>query len=341
MKTRLLRLLPPEPAHGLTLQGLNLGLAGPRVRPVASLRTSLWGLDSPSPLGLAAGFDKDGAAITPLLELGLGFVEVGTITPKPQPGNPKPRVFRAPRQRAVINRYGFNSLGHERVYRRLAKWRAMNPEAILGINLGMNKGETDPLRAYLAGVRLFESLASYLVINLSSPNTAGLRDQQTAGLSDLIKAMQDVRHGTSPLLLKLAPDLDGRQIDQIAKTAADQDLDGLILGNTTLDRPSSLPLAFAQEAGGLSGAPLTAKALRVLQAFSDRLQGRVPLIGVGGIMSGEDAVRRLKAGADLMQIYTGLLYRGPGLIREIYRAMAAAMAVAGVDSPQDLKGSPL
>lgn len=341
MRTQLLRLLPPEPAHKVTIQALKLGLGGRAPKPEAKLGTSLWGLDFPSPLGLAAGFDKDGEVMSPMLNLGLGFVEVGTITPKPQPGNPKPRVFRAPEKRGVINRYGFNSLGHASAYERLTKWRGANPEAILGVNLGMNKGEPEPLKAYLAGVELFEDLASYLVVNLSSPNTPGLRDQQTAGLGDLIKSLHNARQSSTPILIKIAPDLDEEQIDHVAKVASDTRLDGLIVSNTTLDRPDNLPAKLREEAGGLSGAPLTEKALKAMQAFYSRLNGQVPLIGVGGIMSGSDAVRRLKAGADLLQVYTGLMYRGPGLIQEINRAIAAAMAETNLRTPQDLRGLPL
>ena len=341
MRTRLLRLLPPEPAHKLTLGALKLGLGGRGAQPAASLSTSLWGLNFSSPLGLAAGFDKDGEVMSPMLNLGFGFVEVGTITPEPQLGNAKPRIFRAPEQRSVINRYGFNSLGHASALDRLTKWREANPTALLGVNVGMNKGDTAPLKAYLKGLSLFEEVASYLVVNLSSPNTPGLRDQQTAGLGDLIKTLHDSRQSATPILVKIAPDLDEEQIDHVTKTALGQQLDGLIVSNTTLDRPDTLPAQLRQEAGGLSGALLTQKALKAMQAFSSRIEGQIPLIGVGGLMSGDDAVRRLKAGADLLQVYTGLIYRGPGLIRDIHEAIVAAMAEAKVSSPQELKGLPL
>ena len=309
----MISLLPPELAHNLTLGCLQLGLGGcvGKVCPGPHLRKSLWGLSFPSPLGMAAGFDKNGTVITLLLRLGLGFVEVGTITPLPQPGNPKPRVFRIPEQQSLVNRYGFNSQGYAKVHARLSKWREDNPEAILGINLGMNRDVKNPIPGYKAGVRLFESIASYLVINLSSPNTPGLRYQQGAkNLSDLIRRLQDSRKGrtTTPILLKLSPDLIEPYIDRIAETARATSLDGLVLGNTS-----------RMIKGGLSGALLTAKAQSLLEAFHSRLQGSgVHLIGVGGIMNGEDARRRIESGADLVQVYTGLVYRGRKLLREIY-----------------------
>ena len=340
MRTRLLRLLPPEPAHTLSIRALQLGLGGRAAAPDPRLRVRLWGQDFASPLGLAAGFDKQGQVMTPLLNLGLGFVEVGTITPHPQPGNPRPRVFRAPAHQAVINRYGFNSHGHGAVLARLAAWRQANPDAPLGINLGMNKGEDKPIAAYVQGIRTFEQLATYLVINLSSPNTAGLRDQQTQGLADLIKALKDAQSLPVPLLLKIAPDLQEEDLAAMAEVMLAEQLDGLIVSNTTLARPASLPAKFAAQTGGLSGAPLTDKALATLKTMARLLDRRIPLIGVGGIMSGADAVARLRAGADLLQTYTGLMYSGPALIAEIHEAILAAMDAAGVQSPQDLKDVP-
>ena len=337
--TPLLRLLPPEPAHNLTINLLKTGLVPGSAEVDPRLATQVWGQTFRSPLGLAAGFDKQAEVMSPMLGLGFGFVEVGTLTPEPQPGNPKPRVFRAPGQKAVINRYGFNSVGQEAALPRLKKWRETHPTAALGINLGMNKGETDPLSAYKTGVRRFEELATYLVINLSSPNTQGLRDQQTQGLSDLIKGLKDSQSRPVPLLLKVAPDLDAAQIELIVKAALDQGLDGLIVSNTTLDRPDSLPTNLQTEAGGLSGAPLTSKALKTLRQFSAQIAGRMPLIGVGGIMTGQDAVDRLRAGADLLQVYTGLMYRGPALIREIHKTILDAMETSGAQSPAELKGT--
>ena len=337
MITRLLRLLPPEPAHNLTVRALSLGL-GPRAgTPDPRLAVSLWGQRFASPLGLAAGFDKHGQAMSAALNMGFGFVEIGTLTPYPQPGNPKPRVFRAPQQQGVINRYGFNSHGHAVVRQRLLNWRQANPGAALGVNLGMNRDSPDPLGAYCAGIDAFEGLATYLVINLSSPNTQGLRDQQTRGLGDLIQGLRAAQRLDIPLLLKIAPDLTPDQIQHIAQTALDQGLDGLIISNTTLDRPDQLPPRLRVQSGGLSGAPLTQRALKTLRIFARHIRGQIPLIGVGGIMSGADAVARLRAGADLLQIYTGLLYRGPGLIQEIHTAILAALDDQGLNHPSELK----
>ena len=336
MMHRLARLLPPEPAHNLTVAALK-NLPVPKRAIDLRLKTDVWGQTFASPLGMAAGFDKQGEAMGALLRLGFGFTEVGSITPKPQLGNPKPRVFRAPSVQGVINRYGFNSDGHDLVGARLQVWRHANPTATLGINLGMNKDCEDPLAAYVAGIERFERLASYLVVNLSSPNTAGLRDQQTAGLRDLIEGLKAARTTQTPLLLKVAPDLLPDQIEMIAGTALESGLDGLIVSNTTLARPDSLPQNLREEAGGLSGAPLTDKALACLRAFYSHTQGALPLIGVGGICSGADAVARLKAGADLLQVYSALLYRGLGLVQEINQAIVAEMARTGAATPRDLK----
>ncbi len=340
IRHRLLALLPPETAHQASLWALQSGLGGRGARPDPRLGTRLWGQSFPSPLGMAAGFDKDGQVIAPLLRLGFGFVEVGTVTPEPQPGNPRPRVFRAPAHRAVVNRYGFNSAGHAEVLAHLRAWRAQNPQGILGVNLGMNRAEPDPLRAYVAGIKCMEAVASYLVVNLSSPNTQGLRDQQTQGLAALIQGMKAAQSRPVPLLAKVAPDLSQAQIETIATTALAEGLDGLIVANTTLDRPDDLPARFRAQAGGLSGAPLRAKALATLRAFYAILQGRLPLIGVGGILNGADAVARLRVGADLIQGYTGFTYRGTALIEETHRAIRAALDAEGLASPADLKGRP-
>ncbi len=335
---RLLTLLPPETAHKASLWALQRGLGGRGLPPDPRLGTHLWGQHFPSPLGMAAGFDKDGQVMAPLLRLGFGFVEVGTVTPAPQPGNARPRVFRAPAHGAVINRYGFNSAGHAQVLTRLRAWRAQNPTAVLGVNLGMNKAEPEPLRAYVEGIKCMEAVASYLVINLSSPNTQGLRDQQTQGLAALIQGMKAAQSQPIPLLAKVAPDLTQAQIEALAATALAEGLDGLIVANTTLDRPEDLPARFRVQAGGLSGAPLKAKALATLRAFYTILQGHLPLIGVGGIMTGADAVARLRAGADLVQGYTGFTYRGPALIEETHQAILAALDAEGLACPADLKG---
>ena len=334
----LLSMLNPEPAHQASIWALKYGLGGHAAAPDPRISMKIWGQTFPSPFGMAAGFDKQGQVMSPLLNLGLGFVEVGTITPNPQSGNPRPRVFRAPKQQAVINRYGFNSSGHDVVYARLAAWRTKNPEAALGVNLGMNKTEKNPLHAYISGIKLFEGLASYLVINLSSPNTKGLRDQQTEGLRDLIRGIKDAQTQGTPLLAKVAPDLDDDQIKFISQVAMEEEIDGLIISNTTLDRPENLPKKFSAQRGGLSGAPLKNKALLTLKRFYSETSEQIPLVGVGGIMSGLDAVERIKAGATLIQSYTGIAFQGPDLIQEVNVAILKAMQQAGVTEVAKLRG---
>ena len=336
-QSQFLQFLSPETAHRIAVRALRYGLAGQARSIDRCLAVDLWGYRFPSPLGIAAGFDKQGQVVEPLLRLGFGFVEVGTLTPRPQAGNAKPRVFRAPAHRAIINRYGFNSDGYARVLSRLTAWRHKNPRGLLGVNLGINKGDTDPVKAYIKGIQVFENLATYLVVNLSSPNTEGLRDQQTQGLPRLIEGLQTARTLPVPLLLKVAPDLQENQVTFISDVAKAYALDGLIVSNTTLDRPDYLPTTFRKQAGGLSGAPLRQKSLFVLKQFAQRLEGQVPLIGVGGIMSGSDAVARLRAGADLLQVYTGFVYSGPEFIDEIYEAIVTAMCKVGATSPQRLK----
>ena len=331
MMHRLARLLPPEPAHNLTVAALKTLLV-PKRTIDPRLKTEIWGQTFASPLGMAAGFDKQGQAMGALLRLGFGFTEVGSITPKPQPGNAKPRVFRAPSVQGVINRYGFNSHGHDLVGARLHVWRHANPMATLGINLGMNKDCAEPLEAYVAGIERFERLASYLVVNLSSPNTAGLRDQQTAGLRDLIEGLKAARTTQTPLLLKVAPDLLPDQIEMIAGTALEAGLDGLIVSNTTLDRPDSLQSGHCGEGGGLSGQPLFEKSTKILAEFFDAADGKIDLIGVGGIGSGEQAYAKIRAGAKAVQLYSALVYHGPQLVGQICKDLEARAKADGFEN---------
>jgi dihydroorotate dehydrogenase len=332
LATALLRLLPPETAHRAALTALRHGLV-PAGRPPSdpALRVRLWGLELASPLGLAAGFDKDAEAIDPLLRLGFGFVEVGSVTPLPQPGNQRPRLFRLPRDRAVINRMGFNSRGHDFARRGLAA-RRLGP---VGVNLGKNRESADAAADYAAGIAALGPLADYLVVNISSPNTPGLRAlQQAAALRPLIDRLQAARDRLAPrrppLLLKLAPDLDAAEREAIAETVLAGGVDGLILGNTTTARPPGLVGAAASEAGGLSGRPLLAPSTAVLADFYRLTRGRLPLIGVGGIASAADAYAKLRAGATLLQLYTALIYQGPGLVGRINRELAALLRRDGL-----------
>jgi len=328
------RLLPPEAAHRLTIGALKLGL-GPADRaaddPILACR--VFGLDFANPVGLAAGFDKDAEVMAPVLDLGFGFVEVGSITPRPQPGNPRPRLFRLAEDGAVINRLGFNSGGLEAARARLARHRAGRAPGAgpVGVNLGKNRDSADAAADYARGAAALAPLADYLVINVSSPNTPGLRAlQDRAELTALLAAVrQALPPSPPPLLLKIAPDLTDEDLADIADVALGGDIQGLIISNTTITRPAGLRSAASGEAGGLSGRPLAPLALRVLGEMFRLTRGQVPLVGVGGIAGGDDAYARIRAGASLIQLYTALIYRGPGLVTAIKRDLAARLRADG------------
>jgi dihydroorotate dehydrogenase len=322
-----LRALPPELAHRLALTGLKLPL--PRApKPPAALARTVFGKTVPSPLGLAAGFDKDAEALHGLFGLGFGFVEAGTVTPKPQAGNPRPRLFRLGPDAALINRMGFNSGGLERFERNVARFRASpaGQAAMLGINLGANKASENKIADYVLGLERLSAYADYLVINVSSPNTPGLRGLQEGDqLKALLARLAEARGRTTArpaLLLKLAPDLDDAGLDALAAGAIAHGLDGLVATNTTTARPARLRSVARGETGGLSGAPLKERAQTVLARLAALSQGRLILIGVGGIGSAADARARLDAGASLIQVYTAFIYQGPKLIRAINAGLA-------------------
>jgi dihydroorotate dehydrogenase len=331
----LLRLLPPEAAHRATI-GL-VRLADPLLRqpqpddPRLAMRAM--GLDFPNPIGLAAGFDKDAVVPDVMLKLGFGFVECGTVTPRPQVGNPRPRLFRLGEDRAVINRMGFNSAGMEAMAKRLARRRRTG---IVGINIGANKDSADRVIDYRDAFARLAPFADYVTVNVSSPNTPGLRTLQNRDqLERLLGTLRDERerqHETTPLLLKIAPDLTDSAIDEIATLASAFALDGIIATNTTVERPASLRGRNAGEQGGLSGAPLFARSTAVLKALRTRVNGKLALIGVGGISSGADAYAKIRAGASLVQLYTALAYGGPGLIASIKRELLALMERDGFAS---------
>ncbi|HEY5636770.1 MAG TPA: quinone-dependent dihydroorotate dehydrogenase [Burkholderiales bacterium] len=331
----LLFALAPETAHGFTLCAADLlhgaGLLQALAPAVPALPLEAFGLQFPNPVGLAAGLDKDAAHIDALAALGFGFIEVGTVTPRPQPGNPRPRLFRLPQAQALVNRFGFNNAGLDDFLENLgrARWRG-----VLGINIGKN-ADTPIERAaedYLTGLERVYAAASYVTVNVSSPNTQGLRAlQDSAALEALLETLAASRtrladrHGRRvPLLLKVAPDLEGGQTQSIADAVRRHGFDGVIATNTSVSREGVAGLAHADEAGGLSGAPIRARATRVLAALHAALGGEVPLVGVGGILRGADAAEKAAAGATLVQLYTGLIYRGPALIGECVRALAGA-----------------
>ena len=329
--------LDPERAHRLTIDALKLV---PPHRPPnvpSSLRTTVAGLDFPTPVGLAAGFDKDAEVPEQMLSLGFGFVEIGTVTPRPQDGNPKPRLFRLREDLAVINRMGFNNKGHASAFDRLKQCRKAG---IIGVNIGANKDSVDRIADYVDGVRGMATVADYLTINISSPNTPGLRQLQDEGaLGALLEAVQEARPAKSlPIFLKVAPDLGEGEPDQIVRVAMQYGVDGMIVANTTIARPS-LKSGFAGEQGGLSGNPLKSLALKALRDFRAASGGEIPLIGVGGITTVDDAWERICAGASLVQLYTAMVYEGPGIGHRIALGLADRVQRAGFTSVSEAVGS--
>ncbi len=338
-----LRLLDPERAHRLAVSALAAGLVpgrGPERDPILAVR--VLGLDLANPIGLAAGFDKGGDAPDALLRLGFGFVEIGSVTPRPQPGNPRPRLFRLTEDRAVINRYGFNSDGLGAMSSRLrARTGGSGP---VGVNLGKNKDSDDEIADFVRGIEAVAPFADYLVINVSSPNTPGLRSLQTGGAMErLVPAAREARRRASPgrtppLLVKLAPDLDEAGLEDATRAALDTGLDGLIMGNTTLSRPDGLASIHRAEGGGLSGRPLLALSTRRLSDLYRLTGGRLPLIGAGGVASGSDAYAKIRAGASLVQLYTALVFEGPGLPRRVARELAFLLRRDGFSSVAEAVG---
>ncbi len=338
----LLAAIPAEIAHRLTVQALRLAPLPPPAADDARLRVEAFGLVFPNPVGIAAGFDKNAEAVDALLQLGFGFAEAGTVTPLPQRGNPRPRLFRLPADRGVINRLGFNNEGHAAVAARL---HARTPRGIVGVNIGANKDAIDRVADYVAGIRAFAGVASYFTVNVSSPNTPGLRNLQRADALDallarVIEARDGIQGRRVPVLLKIAPDVTLGDLDDIVCIARRRALDGMIVSNTTVSRPPGLRnAATAREAGGLSGAPLFALATRMLAETYVRAEGAFPLVGVGGIDSGEAALAKVRAGASLVQLYSGLVYRGLGLLAEVKAALLEAVADARAPSIAPLVGT--
>ena len=325
--------LDAERGHSLGLKAIEMayrtGTSPLLARTVAPMPTKVMGLTFPNPVGLAAGLDKNGAHIDALLALGFGFVEIGTVTPRPQPGNPKPRMFRLPQHQAVINRLGFNNEGVDVLVRNVERARRKN--GLLGINIGRNKDTSNDRAAsdYLYCLERVYPLADYITVNISSPNTAGLRElQEEQALRHLIGALREsqeelgAQHGKRvPMLVKIAPDLSDEDIDAVARVLRDLSVDGVIATNTTVSRLSVQAHPFAHETGGLSGTPLMEQSTTVLRKLRTRLPDHIPVIGVGGILSGADAVAKMSAGASLVQCYTGLVYRGPELVSECVEAI--------------------
>ena len=343
----LMRALDPEDAHALAVKALRyMPLARPAPEP-PDLAVRAFGLNFPNPVGLAAGFDKNAQVPDALLRLGFGFVEVGTVTPRPQAGNPRPRVFRLEADQGVINRLGFNNEGEATVLARLAA--RVRSGGIVGVNVGANRDSVDRAADYAHLIETFAPVASYFTVNVSSPNTPALRDlQQAKALDELLSRVLDARErarrraGPVPVLLKIAPDLSLVDLDDVVGIARKHRVDGMIVANTTISRPASLrERERAAEAGGLSGRPLFKLATRILAECYVRAEGTFPLIGAGGIDSGPTAIAKIKAGATLLQLYTGLIFRGIGLLAEIKADLLAALkrgrrdslaAMVGVDA---------
>ena len=335
----LVRLLPPETAHRAAIAGLKLFPPRPQQRTEPRLAVRALGLEFLNPLGLAAGFDKNAEVPGAVLALGFGFVEVGTLTPKAQAGNPRPRLFRLGEDEAVINRFGFNNQGFVRALARLKR----RPPGIIGVNVGANKDAADRIADYALGVKTFAPVADYLVVNVSSPNTAGLRDlQRRDALDELVEKALEARDASAPrrpLLVKIAPDLDDRELDDIVAVALERKADGLIVSNTTVARPASLKGRHRGQAGGLSGRPLFEPSTRLLARAYLALGGALPLIGCGGVENAATALAKIEAGATLVQLYTSLALRGVGVLDEILDGLLRAVEERGLANIADLRGA--
>ncbi len=334
----LLHALDPERAHDLAIKGLELGLYPRASLPDdPRLAQTVWGITFRNPVGMAAGFDKDARVFAPLLATGFGFVEVGTLTPRPQKGNPTPRIFRSAADGAIINRLGFNNEGQAAALARLSSRR----NAVVGVNIGAGKDSEDRIGDYVSGIARMSPVADYLTINISSPNTPGLRDLQAPeALAALLARVKEARGVTEkpPLLVKLAPDIADADLPDIVRVIQANGVDGIVVSNTTLSREGLKDQSFAAETGGLSGHPLFARATRMLASVYRLTEGRLPLIGVGGIDSGDAAVAKIKAGASLLQLYTGLVFEGPKLIGEVKEALLKAMQDERADNLSALVG---
>lgn len=336
-----LHALDAETAHRLTLRALRMGLH-PRAKgnDDKRLAQTLWGHAFPNPVGISAGFDKNAEVLDQVFALGLGFTEAGSVTPRPQFGNPRPRVFREPQTRSVINRMGMSNEGQDAFAARYDAFRrtGLHRHALVGINIAKNKDTTDPAADYLTLIDAFGTKADYLTVNISSPNTPGLRTLQgRAILLPLLNALVERRNAVcaerkTPLLVKLAPDLDDAECEDIAQVVMEAGIDGLVLTNTTTDRPAQLPPAFAAQAGGLSGPLVREKSTRTIARFYTLTKGALPIIGVGGVSSGLDAYAKIRAGASLVQLYTALVFHGPALISSIKKDLGALLIRDGFEN---------
>ena len=340
-------LFDPETAHGMSIAALKSGLVPAcRISADPRLRQTVAGLDFANPIGMAAGYDKNAEVPEALLRLGFGFTEIGTVTPKAQSGNPRPRIFRLVEDEGVINRLGFNNEGHEAAFQRL---KTIRGNGIIGVNIGANKDSADRIADYVAGIRRFYSVAHYFTANISSPNTPGLRDLQAReSLSSLLWAVLAARDEEAakagkriPVFLKIAPDLTEEGMDDIAAEVLSHALDGLIVSNTTLSRDGLKDQRQAKEAGGLSGKPVFEKSTIVLAKMRRRVGAALPIIGVGGVSSSETALEKIKAGADLVQLYSCMVYEGPGLPGQVVTGLSKLLDRERAGSIRDLRDAKL
>ena len=345
--TPLLRKLSPEIAHDLTIKALEKGFSPVNSLPVDPvLQTKVWGVKFDNPLGLAAGFDKQALVMEGLSKIGFGFIEVGGVTPLPQEGNPKPRVFRLKEDRALVNRMGLNNDGHEAVAKRLASYRAQSKPGIIGINIAKSTSSDDMIGDYKKGIRNLGKFADFIVLNVSCPNVSWTKNlsKNEDGLKNLVFAIKEERarlvsHSKNlPLLLKLAPNMSFDSKKYMAQLALDSGIDGLVVSNTTPDRDKNLLSSSQKEKGGLSGAPLKALALQTLKDMYALTQGAIPIIGVGGIENAQDAYERIRSGASLVQIYTAMIYQGPGIVPRIKKELAELLKKDHFKSVADAVG---
>ena len=340
----LLFVLEAETAHNLALAGLKKNFV-PAGRAIScdSLKTNILGMEFTNPIGLAAGFDKDAVALPNLSRLGFGFLESGTVTPKPQTGNAQPRMFRLSEDMAIINRLGFNNDGLKNFVRNVEEAKKLTQPCPLGANIGKNKETEDSVSDYILRVRALSNVADYITVNVSSPNTPGLRDLQAkSNLEKLVGSVMDERagsYGKPPVFLKIAPDLGEQDIHDVAAVAKDMKIDGLIATNTTISRPEHLSGRLSQEGGGLSGAPLRDMSTQILKSLYRFTEGKIPIIGVGGVFTGTDAYQKIRAGASLVQIYSAMIYRGPYAARHIALELASALAEDGFSNVAEAVGA--
>jgi len=340
-----LRQLDPEVAHKLTILALKHKMGPVESEQAATLETTVWGLNFRNPVGLAAGFDKQALAMDGLLKLGFGFIEIGGVTPQPQPGNPKPRMFRLTEDKSVINRFGLNSDGQEAVAARLANFQKQPHLGIVGVNLAKNTTSNDIIGDYKQGVRSLGGNVDFIVLNVSCPNVAWTSELSKDGdeLANMVCAVKQERDAyltnpKPPILIKLGPNMNDDAKKHMAEIAMHCEVDGLVVANTTSERPETLQSKHSKETGGLSGPPVKQAALQTLRDMYRLTNGKIPIIGVGGIESGADAYERIRAGASLLEIYTALVYKGPGLVPKIKRDLAALLHKDGFDSVADAVG---